>query len=521
MKRSESFAALAALALLLAISRATTHAETLSFLPLKDNTIYLDSTGQLSNGQGIYLFSGRTNSDLLRRALVSFDLRSIPTNAAVTDVTFSMFLNRPRPNDIPVDVSLAKALRDWGEGASNSGTPGGIGAQAQANDATWLHNFYDTSFWENPGGDFSPDLSATTPITTNGLYTWSDSVLLSDVQSWVSDPASNFGWFILGTEMVTGSAQRFNSRQNSANPPQLTVTYQVGSPTPTPTPTPPMAPPSLGNLSTRLRVGSDNYVLIAGTIPTGPGNKRVIFRALGPSLNQFDVPNALADPVIDLYQENTLLFSNDDWRNSKQEAEIAASGFAPSNDAESAIIWTLNPGHGYSVVVRGKEGATGVGLAEIFDLDPVAASYLADLSARGVIGTDENLMIGGFITLPGNLPTTRILARLLGPTLIAIGLPDTLADPTLDLVNANGTVIRTNNNWRDSQLDEIQATGLAPTYDAEPALVENLIPGSYTLVGRGNAQTTGLGLLELYDLSLPENSEIRMSESPDIREHNR
>ena len=143
--------------------------------------------------------------------------------------------------------------RDWGEGASDAGDPGGIGAQAEPGDATWIHTFYNTSFWTTPGGDFSPTLSATTTVSTvDTTYTWSGSGLVADVQAWVSNPASNFGWVIRGDEVNAGSAQRFNTRENSSNPPQLTVTYQVSSPTPTPSPTPtgtPTATPALVSIS--------------------------------------------------------------------------------------------------------------------------------------------------------------------------------------------------------------------------------------------------------------------------------
>src|ERR1044071_1162091 len=253
-------------------------ADTVSLLPKKDNTLYLDLTGQLSNGQGIYLFAGRTSNDALRRGLVAFDLTSVPTNATITDATLSMFLNRPRPNDAPVDVSLSRALRDWGEGASNAGDPGGIGAQAETGDATWLHTFYDTSFWITPGGDFSTTLSATTPVMDNAIYTSSGSGLLADVQAWVSNPATNFGWVILGDEVDSGTAQRFNTRENTSDPPQLMVTYQVSSATPTPTPTrtptPTAAPSIVGNISTRLRVETGDNVLIGGFIIVGTQPKR-------------------------------------------------------------------------------------------------------------------------------------------------------------------------------------------------------------------------------------------------------
>jgi len=128
-------------------------------------------------------------------------------------------------------------LANWGEGASNAGTPGGGGAPAQTGDATWLHTFYSTSFWTTPGGDFSGTMSATTPIgPVNTIHTWSGSGLLADVQSWVSTPAGNFGWIILADEVDVQSAQRFNTRENTSNPPQLTITYQVPCATATPTP---------------------------------------------------------------------------------------------------------------------------------------------------------------------------------------------------------------------------------------------------------------------------------------------
>ena len=525
-------------------------ADTVSFSAQKDNTLYLDLNGQLSNGQGIYLFVGRTTNDALRRGLVAFDLASIPTNATITEATFSMFLNRPRPNGAAVDISLKKALRNWGEGASNAGDPGGIGAQAEAGDATWVHTFFDTSFWTTPGGDFSPTVSATTPVMENAIYAWSGSGLLADVQSWVSNPATNFGWFILGAEMDSGTAQRFNTRENTNDPPQLTVTYQVSSPTPTTTPTatpiltptPSAAPTStpsptptstsaptatptltptpipsltpaptasptpsatlttLGNISTRLRVLGGDNVLIGGLIVTGTESKRVILRAIGPTLSDFGVPGALADPTLELFQGNTLLFSNDDWRVSTQEAEIEASGFAPNKDAESAIIWTLAPSQGYTAIVRGKNSTTGVGVVEAFDLDHAAASKLGNISTRGFVEVDDSVMIAGLIVEPGNGASLRILARALGPTLADFGVPGVLADPALDLVNSSGTLIRSNNNWKDSQRQEIEATGLAPNHDEEAALVETVGSGAYTVIVSGNGRTTGVGLVEVYDI---------------------
>ena len=236
-------------------------------------------------------------------------------------------------------------------------------------------------------------------------------------------------------------------------------------------------------------------------IATGTESKTVIIRAIGPTLSDFGVPGALADPTLELYQGNTLLFSNDDWRNSTQQAEIEASGFAPNKDAESAIIWTLTPGENYTAVMRGKNGQTGIGVVEAFDLDRAAASKLANISTRGFVDVDDNVMIAGLIVVtPSGGANLNILVRALGPTLGDFGVPGALANPTLDLVNSSGTVIRSNDNWKDSQRAEIEATGLAPTHDEESALFEAVAPGAYTAIVRGNGRTTGVGLVEVYNI---------------------
>ena len=261
-------------------------------------------------------------------------------------------------------------------------------------------------------------------------------------------------------------------------------------------------PATLGNISTRLRVLGGDNALIGGMIVTGTAPKRVIIRAIGPTLTGFGVPGALANPTLDLFQGSTLLFSNDDWNNSTQQAEIAASGLAPSNAAESAIIWTLTPGQTYTAAVRGSNGTTGIGVVEAFDLDPAAASKLGNISTRGFVDVDDNVMIAGLIAGPSNGTSLKILVRALGPTLSDFGVAGALANPTLDLVNASGTVIRSNNDWKDDpqQRAAIEAAGLAPSHDEEAALVETVAPGAYTAVVRGNNHTTGVGLVEAYNI---------------------
>jgi hypothetical protein len=259
---------------------------------------------------------------------------------------------------------------------------------------------------------------------------------------------------------------------------------------------------SLANISTRLRVLTDPNALIGGMIATGTANKRVIIRAIGPSLTGFGVPGALANPTLDLFQGSTLLMSNDDWQNSTQQADISATGLAPSNSAESAIIWTLTPNQGYTAVVRGFNNTTGIGLVEVYDLDQAAASKLGNISTRGFVDVGDNVMIAGLIAGPNNGGSLKVLVRALGPTLTDFGVPGALANPTLDLVNASGTTIRSDDNWQDDSAQQalIQAAGLAPSHAEEAALVETVSPGQYTAVVRGNGGTTGVGLVEVYNI---------------------
>ncbi len=174
---------------------------------------------------------------------------------------------------------------------------------------------------------------------------------------------------------------------------------------------------------------------------------------------------------------------------------------APSNDLEAAIVATLpasSNGIGYTAIVRGTGGGTGVGLVEVFDLDQNAASKLANISTRGSVQTGDNVMIGGFI-LGNSTNSARVLARGLGPSL-SPSVSGALGDPTLELRDSHGTLIQTNNNWRTSQQAEIQATGIPPTNDLESAFIATLTPAPYTVIMAGLNGGTGVGLVELYQL---------------------
>jgi phospholipase/lecithinase/hemolysin len=250
------------------------------------------------------------------------------------------------------------------------------------------------------------------------------------------------------------------------------------------------------NISGRVAVGTGDNVAIGGFIVTGSDPKKVIVRGIGPSLTQYNVPNALQDPTLELHDQSNgaVIAFNDNWKDT-QQTEIEQSGLAPSNDAESAIVATLNPG-AYTAILQGKNNGTGIGLVEVYDLDPTANSTLANISTRGFVGTGDNVIIGGFIVGDGEHPIMEV--RAIGPSLMSSGVADALLDPTLELHDQNGTLLASDDDWRDGQESAIQASGLAPSDDRESAIVASLGPGNYTAVVRGKNNTTGVALVEVY-----------------------
>lgn len=259
-------------------------------------------------------------------------------------------------------------------------------------------------------------------------------------------------------------------------------------------------PPTLVNISTRLNVLTGENVLDAGFIITGTGSKRVLIRGLGPVLADFGIQNVLADPLIELHAAATgaLLAANDNWKNN-QKTEIQATGLAPVNDLESALITTLSAG-AYTVIERGKLDTTGVGLVEVYDLDGGFGPELGNISTRGFVDTGSNVMIAGFIVASSTGGSSQVIVRALGPSLGSFGISNPLADPTLELHDGNGTLIAANDNWRSTQQTEILATGLAPSNDAEAAIVATVAPGAYTAIESGAASSSGVGLVEVYNL---------------------
>jgi hypothetical protein len=265
-----------------------------------------------------------------------------------------------------------------------------------------------------------------------------------------------------------------------------------------------VTPTFLLNIATRVNVLTGDNVLIGGLIVTGGTSKKVMLRGVGPSL---PLSGALSDPTLELHFPNGSVVTNDNWKindltGQSQEAELRATGLAPTNDLESAIVQTLAPGS-YTAIVRGTNNGTGIGLVEAYDLEQGTATKLGNISTRGFVNSADNVMIGGLILGPSGSGGSRVLMRAIGPSL---PIPQTLPDPTLEVRDANGTQIGSNDNWKindqtgQSQETEIRATGLAPSNDFESTLVIFLSPGNYTAIVAGKNGTTGVGLVEVYKL---------------------
>ena len=263
---------------------------------------------------------------------------------------------------------------------------------------------------------------------------------------------------------------------------------------------PPAPPAQLLNISARLKVLTGDNVLIGGFVITGSDNKQVLLRALGPALGHFGVSGVLADPTLELHDgSGAVIASNDNWTTAANKQAIIDSGLAPPNALEPAILRSLPPGS-YTVVVRDKNAGTGVALVEAYDLSPGANASLSNSSARGFVDTNDGVMIGGFITGEGNC---RVIVRALGPTLAQFGVPNVLADPMLELYDANGMLIASNDNTPSPlHFSEIRASGFAPPNGAESAIIITKQAGNVTAIVRGKNNTTGNALLEVYTLPL-------------------
>lgn len=279
-------------------------------------------------------------------------------------------------------------------------------------------------------------------------------------------------------------------------------------------PAPPAASGSAVNISTRLNVGTGDNVLIAGFIVSGTGQKKVMVRAIGPSLIASKLSGVLMDPTLKVFDSaGHEVATNDDWQTTvisgvvtrSQTADITASKIAPTDPKESALIATLDPG-AYTAIVEGAGGAAGIAVVDIYDLSSSTPAKMANISTRGYVRPGDNAMIGGFII--AGQPAT-VVVRGIGPSLAKSGLQNTLTDPTLELHDGNGGLIGSNDDWMytmpggavsGNQSLFLQEKKLAPTDFNESAMAVTLSPGSYTAIVRGSGSTSGLGLVEVYSL---------------------
>jgi hypothetical protein len=263
----------------------------------------------------------------------------------------------------------------------------------------------------------------------------------------------------------------------------------------------------VGNVSTRLPVGTGDNALIEGFIVQGPAGsiKKILVRAIGPSLAAFGIADALANPTLEIFDAtNAPIASNDNWKTTQlggiitgdQFAEINASGLSPSDDLESTIVANLAPAN-YTAVVRGAGDTVGTGVVDAYDLTPASAARLANVATRGLVQPGDRLLIGGFIVHNGSV---RVVMRAIGPSLAAFGVTNALPDTTLQLRDQNGVIVGENDDWMTDQMAELVGTGLQPSNNLEAALVQTILPGQYTAQVRGKPETTGTGVVEVYFL---------------------
>ena len=268
--------------------------------------------------------------------------------------------------------------------------------------------------------------------------------------------------------------------------------------------------PSAVNMSTRMKVGTGDDVSIGGFIITGSSAKKVMLRAIGPSLAVGGQPlsGRLDDPMLELHDgTGAVIGKNDNWRTtqiggvitSDQSSDILASTIAPTNDRESAIMANLQPGN-YTAIVSGSQNTTGIGLVEIYDLAIEANAQLANISTRAFVDTGDNVLIGGFIVDGSPYTHSGVVVRAIGPSLSQNGISNLLQDPSLLVFDQNGGQLGANDDWRDGNQPEIVSFGLTPKDDRESALYLSLPAGNYTAIVSGKGGATGVALVETFNV---------------------
>ena len=352
------------------------------------------------------------------------------------------------------------------------------------------------------GGGNGGGVSASAELYDPATGTWSDTASLNSAR-----------YFHTATLLPNGMVLVAGGSDSSNNFLASAELYDLATP-----------PAKLLNISTRVDVETGDNVAIGGFIIIGNGvqtPKTVVIRAIGPSLANAVTPvtGTLADPVLELHEPDGTVVTNNDWMSNSaaDQANIIAKGLdmfmgSPISNLESIIVATLPPvdasvpGSGaYTAIIRGNGTDTGVGLVEVYDIDdPAVPSELANISTRGIVGTVDNVLIGGLIVGPSGgteLGNATVVVRAIGPSLTTAGVAGALQDPTLELHDSNGAIIASNDNWMESpDKHTIIDNGLAPSNDRESALFGLLAPGAYTAIVSGVQDTTGVALVEAYNL---------------------
>ncbi len=490
----------------LATDGSATIANGATFNNLAGGSVNLTSTGGFT-GSGTFNNAGTlTKSGIGQAVFTGTTFQNTGTVAvsagAVAFQTFAQSAGTLRfTSGASASVASGQSFQFTGGALAGTGTLSGNAVNAGAltigsTNATTSAITISGNFTQNPSAILNANIGGTTAgnfgmLTIGGTATLAGTVNVNLVNGFKFRVGDSFRLVAAGS--VSGAFTGVTLPAGvqgtlSANGTGVTLTITVA---------PPAA--SLINIATRARVETGANVMIAGFVITGPGSKKVIIRAIGPSLTAAGVAGALSNPTLTLYNSQSQpIATNDDWR-STQQAEIIASTFPPSDNRESAIVSTLAPGS-YTAIVSGVSGEMGVGLVEVYDLDVanVINARPINVATRARVLTADSVMIAGFVI--GGTRPRRVIVRALGPSLTAAGVPGALADPTLTLYNAQSQPMATNDNWKDTQQAEIAATPFPPNNDLESAIVVTLDPGAYTAIVSGKNGTTGVGLVEVYDL---------------------
>ena len=467
--------------------------------------------GSVNPGDGNVIANNTLAGISMTGAPPFLNLNNITSNSIYANGGLGIDLNDDgvTPNDAgdadtgPNNLQNFPVLTSAVSGGGSTTIQGTLNSTANT---TFRIEFFSNTSCDPSGNGEGQNFLGFTSVTTTGNDAAINAVLPIAVTpgqfitSTATDPTGNTSEF--SQCVLVTSIGPTPTATPSATPGGTPVPTPTPGGTPNPTATPSENPAQLLNISTRLRVQTGDNVLIGGFIVTGTDPKRGIVRAIGPSLSDAGVQGALADTTLELRDgSGQLLAENDNWRTGGQEAEIIATTIPPANDLESAIVAMLPANSAsYTAIVRGKNNTTGIGLVEVYDLGQGANSQLANISTRGFVETGDNAMIGGFILGGSAGASSRVVVRAIGPSLGEAGVANALADPTLELKDANGATLISNDDWQQTQASEISSTGLAPTNIHESALIISLPNGSYTGIVRGVGNTTGVGLVEVYNL---------------------